>query len=98
MKLSYRLYIYAGFYFEILSSNTHLSDPKWKLWTKSWENEKNGEHEKIAIYMNRSINLHTLTRNIYFQGYLDKHSVLWAELPMNSFHFTQKKIILSIHG
>ena len=39
-KLGYRLYNYVGYYFKFLSSNPCISHPKWELYTKDWENEK----------------------------------------------------------
>ena len=39
-KLGFRLCNYLGYYFELLSSNLWFPHPKWELYTKYWENEK----------------------------------------------------------
>ena len=45
MKLGYTLdyklgYIYVDYDLEFLSGNTCISNPKWELLTKFWENKK----------------------------------------------------------
>ena len=44
-----------------------------------------------------AIVLRTQARNIYVPGLLTKHYVVWAEFPMDLFHFLQWKMFFPIH-
>ena len=46
MKLDYKLHIYMGYYFELSSSNTCISNKKWSYRQSPKKTKNNGKHKQ----------------------------------------------------
>ena len=100
MKLGCRLYIYEGYYFEFLSSNNAslIQNESYQQSPKKMKNSD--EHEGLLSLLSSFINLidlYTKVGNIYLQGFLAKHSVVWEQFSMGLFHYPQSEMFFQIY-